>query len=340
MENKEVYRAISAILQDADQMQNNSNSQGNWLNLLKDVAYDIDDLIDELATNALQKKTNQSISEKVSYRTSHISLRLRSSHKFEDIRKKLDQIASFKRDFQLTEHPMQVEMFHSPNTFSFVNKARVVGRETAQREVIDIVLRLSSGSSPGLSVLPIVGLGGIGKTTLAKLVLNDPQIGEQFETKLWAYSSEKYELKKLIEAIIKFASTLESQLGSGIEELQKQLHDILQGQRLFLVLDNMWIKDWNQWNELKDLLESGAAKGSVVLVTTRNAKVASMLSADRPAYVLTHLSSEDCWSIFSRCVFKEGGEQTYPHLVNIGKLIVDKCGGVPIGLYSYNSSAP
>ncbi|GAB4851711.1 hypothetical protein Ancab_031115 [Ancistrocladus abbreviatus] len=174
---------------------------------------------------------------------------------------------------------MQVAKFHSPETYSFVNKERVVGREKAQREVIDIVLRLSRGSSPGLSVLPIVGMGGIGKTTLAKLVLrvlNDTQIGEQFERKLWACSSKKYELKTIIEDIIKSAGTPESELCSGIEELQKQLCTILQGSRFFLVLDNMWIEDWNQWNKLKDLLESRAAEGSVVLVTTRSAKVASM----------------------------------------------------------------
>ncbi|GAB4851701.1 hypothetical protein Ancab_031105 [Ancistrocladus abbreviatus] len=335
---KEIYRAISAVLQDADQMLNRSNFQGNWLNLLKVVAYDIDDLIDELATDALRKKISRSISEKVSYRTSHISLRLRSSHKFENIQKKLEQIASFKRDFQLTEHPMQVKMFHLPETYSFVNKARVVGREKAQREVVDIVLRLSSGSSPGPSILPIVGLGGIGKTTLAKLVLGDAQIGEQFKTKLWACSSEKYELKKIIEDIIKSAGTPESELCSGIEELQKQLRNILQGQRFFLVLDNMWTEDSNQWNELKDLLEeSEAAKGSVVLVTTRNARVASIASAHTKPYELTHLSSVDCWSIFSRCAFKEGEERTYPRLVDIGELIVAKCGGVPLAVQTLGS---
>ncbi|GAB4851722.1 hypothetical protein Ancab_031124 [Ancistrocladus abbreviatus] len=329
---KVIYRVISAVLQDADQMQNNSNSQGIWLNLLKDVAYDIDDLIDELATDALQKKISRSISEKVSYRTSHISLRLCSSRKFENIRKKLDQIASFKRDFQLTEHPMQVKMFHSQETYSFVNKARVFGREKAQREVLDIVLRISRGSSTGLSVLPIFGMGGIGKTTLAKLVFSDPQIDKQFERKLWACSSEKYELKKIIEDIIG-----ESKSSLSIEQSQKKIRNILQGQRFFLVLDNMWTDDPDQWNELKDLLESGAAHGSVVLVTTRSAKVESMVSADVPAYELTYLSSEDCWSIFSTCVFRKGEEHSYPHLVGIGKLIVNKCGGVPLAVQTLGS---
>ncbi|GAB4851721.1 hypothetical protein Ancab_031123 [Ancistrocladus abbreviatus] len=329
---KEIYRAISAVLQDGDQMQNSSNSQGNWLNLLKDVAYDIDDLMDEVATDALQKKISQSISEKVSYRTSHISLRLCSSRKFENIRKKLDQIASFKRDFQLTEHPMQVKMFHSQETYSFVNKARVFGREKAQREVLDIVLRISRGSSTGLSVLPIFGMGGIGKTTLAKLVFSDPQIDKQFKRKLWACSSEKYELKKIIEDIIG-----ESKSTLSIEQSQKKIRNILDGQRFFLVLDNMWTDDPDQWNELKDLLESGAAEGSVVLVTTRSAKVASVVSADVPAYVLTYLSSEDCWSIFSTCVFRKGEEHSYPHLVGIGKLIVNKCGGVPLAVQTLGS---
>ncbi|GAB4851697.1 hypothetical protein Ancab_031101 [Ancistrocladus abbreviatus] len=115
------------------------------------------------------------------------------------------------------------------------------------------------------------------------------------------------------------------------------MRNILQGQRFFFVLDNMWTEDSNQWNELKDLLESGAAEGSIVLVTTRSAKVASMVSANTPAYELTRLPFEDCWSIFLRCVFKEGEEQTYPRLVNIGKLIVDKCGGVPLAVQTLGS---
>ncbi|GAB4851719.1 hypothetical protein Ancab_031122 [Ancistrocladus abbreviatus] len=64
----------------------------------------------------------------------------------------------------------------------------------------------------------------------------------------------------------------------------------------------MWTEDWNQSNKLKDLLESRAAEGSVVLVTTRSTRVASMVSGNTPTYELTHLSSEDCWSIFSRIV--------------------------------------
>ncbi|GAB4851716.1 hypothetical protein Ancab_031119 [Ancistrocladus abbreviatus] len=87
----------------------------------------------------------------------------------------------------------------------------------------------------------------------------------------------------------------------------------------------------------QDLLESGAAEGSVVLVTTRSAKVASIVSANTPAYELRHLPFEDCWSIFSRCAFKEGEEQTYPHLVKIGTLIVDKCGGVPLAVQTSGS---
>ncbi|GAB4851708.1 hypothetical protein Ancab_031112 [Ancistrocladus abbreviatus] len=81
---KILHGAINAVLQDANRMQNSSNSQSNWLNLLKDVAYVMDDVIDELATDDLQKKISRSIFEKDNFHTSHISLRLLTEHQVFD----------------------------------------------------------------------------------------------------------------------------------------------------------------------------------------------------------------------------------------------------------------
>ncbi|XP_052483611.1 putative disease resistance protein RGA4 [Gossypium raimondii] len=118
------------------------------------------------------------------------------------------------------------------------------------------------------------------------------------------------------------------------EELHKVLQDCLNGKRFLMVLDDVW-KDKKKRSELKDLL-CGGAQGSIIIVTTRSRKVATITGTVSP-YDLEHLSYENCMSLFLKLAFKEGEEKQHVNLVRIGAGIVKKCEGVALAVKTLGS---
>ncbi|KAG4393644.1 hypothetical protein AAZX31_03G119400 [Glycine max] len=137
-------------------------------------------------------------------------------------------------------------------------------------------------------VIPIVGIGGLGKTTLAKLVYNDQRIDELFQLKMWVCVSDDFDIRQINIKIINSDSATALALTSapshqenvsslGIEQLQSRLRYNLSGKKYLLVLDDIWNDDRRKWIELKDLIKVGAM-GSKIIATTRRKSIASMMS--------------------------------------------------------------
>ncbi|RVX00409.1 putative disease resistance protein RGA4 [Vitis vinifera] len=112
-----------------------------------------------------------------------------------------------------------------------------------------------------------------------------------------------------------------------LDQLQKLLRKSLDGKRYLLVLDDVSNEDPEKWDQLRLLLTIGA-HGSKILVTTRSARVASVMGINSP-YNLEPLGEESSWDLFRSLAFKGGEEKARPNLVKIGKEIVKSCNGVP-----------
>ena len=133
---------------------------------------------------------------------------------------------------------------------------------------------LDSNIEENASILPIVGIGGVGKTTLAQLVFNEEKMQKHFDKKLWLFVSDDFDVKIIVEKILESAKgkKLENlEMNTLINDLQKEID----GKRYLLVLDDVWNDDSQKWDSLKSLLLSGE-RGSRILVTTREEKVAKI----------------------------------------------------------------
>ncbi|XP_059656967.1 putative disease resistance protein RGA3 [Cornus florida] len=240
-----------------------------------------------------------------------------------EINENLDAIANERTQFHLQEVVVvnRVEISEWRETNSFLNKGDVVyGREKDKESIIEQLV-MHASECQGVSVLPIPGIGGLGKTTLAQLVFNDERVIQHFEPRIWVCVSEDFEVKRVIEAVIGPSCG-----GSNLQHLQTQLQDKLNGKRYLLVLDDVWNENQEKWDKLKSILSYGS-KGALVITTTRLEKVASIMRT-LPTHQLSGLSKEDCWSLFKQGAFQVNNET--PNLVVIGKEIVKKCGGVPL----------
>ena len=208
-------------------------------------------------------------------------------------------------------------------TESFVHPQYFIGREDDKEVIIHLLMHQDAGRS--VSVIPIVGIGGLGKTTLAKFVYNDERVVSNFQLRMWVNVFEDFDVTRLIKEILKSAiGSIDENL--SVHMLQIHLRELLKDKKFLLVLDDVWNEDHNKWIELKDLL-IGGCNGSQIIVTTRNSLVATVMGTT-PTYNLDGLSQEDCLSLFVKFAFKEGEEKQYLSLLEIGKEIVKKCKGL------------
>ena len=334
--------AIQAKLLDAEERQTKERGLRVWLGQLKDVFYDAVDVLDEFECEALRKqvvKTYGSTGKKVRrfFSCSNpLAFRFKMGHRMKEIRERLEGIKKLSDQYNLQERQLDDKHIVVRETHSFVPDSDVIGRDKDKEEIIDLLMQ--PGDDGNVSVIPIVGLGGMGKTTLAQSVYNDEMVKRDFFPRVWVCVSVDFDVKKLAKEILKSAARENSEKmhideNMSLDEVQASLRSVLKGKKFLIVLDDVWNEKRNKWNDLKTLLTG--AKGSKIIVTTRSKIVASVM-AFGPIHELKGLSKDDCLRLFLRCAFKEG-EDKDPKLVEFGDQIVKKCGGVPLAVKTLGS---
>jgi len=333
---EERLKAINAVLSDAEKQQSKNDRIRLWLHMLREVLYDAEDVLDEIECETLRRqvvKTTGSTSRKVQHfftSSNMIPFRLKMGHKIKKIIERLAEISSLKSEFNLSEQAIDCShVLHEETEMnrSFESFSGLIGRDNDKERIINLLAAPSKVGDAHPFVLPLVGMGGLGKTSLAKSVCDAANVKSHFDLKMEACVSDDFSLKHVIQKIIKSATGERcADLDEGV--LKKKLEEILKGRKYLLLMDDVWNEDAQKWLLLKPLLSKGA-DGSKIIVTTRSQRVAEIMGTVT-AYNLSLLGHEDCLSLFYKCAFKEG--QMHPNLVGVGKEIVAKCKQVPLAV--------
>ncbi|KAM3683783.1 hypothetical protein ACJW31_12G174900 [Castanea mollissima] len=330
---------VKAVLLDAEDQQVHNQELTVWLGQLKEVFYDAQDVLDEFECEALRNQVVEmqgSTTRKVRrfFSSSNpLVFRTKMAHKVKEIRARLDEVAADRAKFYLSPRSDDRHVVRGREmSYSFVQPSDVIGRDHDKENIVEHLMGPSDGQS--ISVVPVVGIGGLGKTALAKLVFNDERVIEHFELKCWVCVSDEFVLKQLL---VKMIKSITSKNCSDLDEEQLQvlLRNNLDGKKFFLVLDDVWNEDRGKWFELKNLL-IGGVNGSKILVTTRSPTIASMMGTMSP-YNLEGLLHQECRSLFIKWAFDKGKERQHTNLVEIGDAIVKKCKGVPLAVKTLGS---
>ncbi|XP_044958629.1 putative disease resistance protein RGA1 [Hordeum vulgare subsp. vulgare] len=329
--------AVECKLVNAEEMSETNRYVKSWMKELKSVAYQADNVLDDFQYEALRResKIGKSTTRKaLSYITRHSPLlfRFEMSRKLKSVLKKISKLVEEMNRFGLESSVRREEQQHPcRQTHSKLDETtQIFGREDDKEVVVKLLL--DQQDQKKVQVLPIFGMGGLGKTTLAKMVYNDQEVQQHFELKLWHCVSDNFDAIPLLKSIIELAANGSCNMPDTIELLQKRLEQVIGQNRFMLVLDDVWNEDERKWEDvLKPLLCSVGGPGSVIVVTTRSQKVASIMQT-LGTHKLACLNEQDSWQLFAQKAYSNGKEQEQAELVSIGKRIINKCRGLPLAL--------
>ncbi|KAL3749259.1 hypothetical protein ACJRO7_010372 [Eucalyptus globulus] len=324
---KETVSLLQLVLDDAEEQYHHPHIQ-IWVEQLKDAFYEAQDVLEEFNIETMRQELRGHSEMMKAVRTffsssNQLAFKLKMSDKVREVRARIEAIKANK-EVHLNEHPKR-EWRKREETHSFIREGDIIGREENKKMIMEFLL--DSNVQENVSILPIVGIGGLGKTALAQSVYNDEMVSKQFNLKMWVCVSDDFDMKKIVKNIIACAEKKEPMEGA-MEQLQSELRGAIDGKRYLLVLDDLWTIELETWLSLKTLLVGGA-KGSKILIITRLPSVAK-ITCTTPPHFLEGLLESKSFDLLMQMACCNKEQLQDPGILAIGKDIVRKCYGVPL----------
>eukprot|EP00258_Populus_trichocarpa_P025153 XP_024441172.1 putative disease resistance protein RGA3 isoform X2 [Populus trichocarpa] len=330
---EESLTMIKAVLKDAARRPVTDDSAKLWLEKLQDVAYDAEDVLDEFAYEILRKDQKKGKVRDCFSLHNPVAFRLNMGKKVKEINGSLDGIQKLATHFGLGIASQHVES--APEVIRDIDRETdsllessevVVGRKGDVSKVMKLLI--GSIGQQVLSVVPIVGMAGLGKTTIAKKVCQLAREKKLFDVIIWVCVSNDFSKRRILGEMLQ---DIDGTTLSNLNAVMKRLKEKLEKKTFFLVLDDVW-EGHDKWNDLKEqLLKINNKNGNAVVVTTRIKEVAdTMETSPGSQHEPGRLSDDQCWSIMKQKVSRGGRETIASDLETIGKEIAKKCGGIPL----------
>ncbi|PON92549.1 NB-ARC domain, LRR domain containing protein [Trema orientale] len=309
-----------------------------WFPKLKGMYYDVDDVVDKWNTanlmldiekfHASKKKVWRFLPSNIFFR--RLSLQREIAFDLKVLTAKLESFEkdATRRESNLNSIRAAIGRLKKPTSSWCLSE--VYGRDEEKKSLMRMLLCESREEHRRVvKTIPILGMGGVGKTTLAQLVFSDDSVKNHFKKRIWVSAPYRFNLTEISRAIVE---EINPNCASGsVDSLLKRMADSIAGERLLLVLDDVWSVEEREWGQLIATINgSSHASSSRILVTTQNYIVAQTVRASNDSMVqLGLLSESDCWSII-RPLVSQVDWKIDAQWKDIRSEFLRKCDGSPL----------
>ena len=324
------YRTIQLVQRQAEERQVTGAAARVSLDKLRDIAYQAEDVLDELDYEIIQRKLDSQISMKGKVcsffsLSNPIAICLRLIPELQKINESFDEL----QEIATSYGQIVLSADTTPVTSIVWSSEAVIRMGDDVSKIMNLIF--SSCSQQVLSVIPIVGMAGLGKTAVAQMVYGEVKDIKLFDVTFWICVSDSFDVERILREMLR--QTLAENTGgiTGMDAITTHLREELETKTFLLILDDVWNEDYERWEILKDcLLKISGNNRNVVVVTTRSRRTASIMESQIAcSHELKQLSNNECWSIIRKIVSRNR-ESIPSELEAIGIDIAKKCGGVPV----------
>nr|AAS93955.1 disease resistance protein RPP13 variant [Arabidopsis thaliana] len=326
---------IHGYLKDVEAREREDEVSKEWSKLVLDFAYDVEDVLDTYHLKLEERSQRRGLRRL----TNKIGRKMDAYSIVDDIRILKRRILDITRKRETYGIGGLKEPQGGGNTSSLRVRQLRRARSVDQEEVVvgleddaKILLeKLLDYEEKNRFIISIFGMGGLGKTALARKLYNSRDVKERFEYRAWIYVSQEYKTGDILMRIIRSlgmtsGEELEKIRKFAEEELEVYLYGLLEGKKYLVVVDDIWERE--AWESLKRALPCNH-EGSRVIITTRIKAVAEGVDGRFYAHKLRFLTFEESWELFEQRAFRNI-QRKDEDLLKTGKEMVQKCRGLPL----------